>query len=41
MNARANEASLLLAKHAQEGPPDREMLTWGDSAIATLVKEMR
>ena len=33
-NARAKEASLLVAKHAL----DRGVLTLGDSAIATLVK---
>ena len=36
-NAHANEASLLLAKHAKEEPPDRGMLALGDRRIAMLV----
>ena len=38
-NAHANEASLLLAKHAKEEPPDRGMLALGDRRIAMLVAE--
>ena len=37
-NARANEASPLVAKHAKEEPLNRGMLTLGNSAIAMLVK---
>ena len=36
--SRANEAPPLLRKHATEEPPDRAMLTLGDSAIALWVK---